>query len=62
VTPAELKRLITIGGYTQVGLAEKIGIAPRTMRAYISGELPVPTQTAIAIRCVITHQRKETKT
>lgn len=58
MTGSELKRLIASHGYTQAGLATQIGIAPRTMRKYISEELTIPTQTEIAIRCVLTHREK----
>lgn len=56
MTGPELKRLIVKNGYTQTGLAKYLDLSPRTIRKYISGDLEIPIQSAIAIRCVLKHR------
>lgn len=42
MTSTELRTSITRLGLSQAGAARILGIDPRTMRRYCSGELPVP--------------------
>ncbi len=44
MTPATLNRIGTalFGGYWQTQLADALGVNPRTVRRWVSGELPIP--------------------
>jgi hypothetical protein len=44
LTPATLNRIGTalFGGYWQTQLADALGVNPRTVRRWVSGELPIP--------------------
>ena len=48
-SPTYLRSLIEGAGISQRQAAEAIGIAPRTMRAYLSGFRPIPYTVQYAI-------------
>lgn len=50
---AELRKLITQGGYTQRGAAEALQISERMMRYYCAGEQPVPRVVMLAMRHLV---------
>lgn len=50
---AELRQLITQGGYTQNGAAEALQISPRMMRYYCAGDKPVPRVVMLAMRHLV---------
>jgi hypothetical protein len=61
MTPKQLQGLLDKIGETQIGMAKRIGIDGRTMRRYVSGQLPVPRVTEIAIRCLSEHSAQRAK-
>ncbi len=60
MTPATINRIGTalFGGYWQTQLADALGVNPRTVRRWVSGELPIPDIRA-ELRVII-HQRRQT--
>lgn len=56
MTGKQLKKLLEDSDYSQVGMARKLEIGERTMRAYISGELEIPKNIEISILCLINHK------
>lgn len=55
VRPRELKLLLQNEGISQTELARMLGIADRTVRRYIKGDLPMPRMFQLAVICVIEH-------
>ena len=47
--PDYLRSLIEGAGLTQSAAAKQIGIAPRSMRAYLAGDRPIPYTVQYAI-------------
>jgi DNA transposition AAA+ family ATPase len=56
MTPKQLQKFLDDASLTQSDAARKVGIAPRTMRRYIAGELPVPRAIEYALRWVVSQQ------
>lgn len=50
MTHTALRTALNRLGLSQVGAARILGIDPRTMRRYCSGELPVPRWLPLALR------------
>lgn len=55
---SELKRLLELHDFSQVGMARELEIGERTMRAYISGQLAIPKTIEIAVLCLLQHREK----
>ena len=51
-SPEYIRGLIKSSGLTQVQAANRIGIAPRTMRRYLSGELVTPYLVQFALEAL----------
>ena len=49
MTARQLRNALRKAGMTQVGFAKMIGVNDRTVRRWISGELPVPTYVAVIL-------------
>ena len=56
MTPAQLRKLLERAGLSQSEAARRLDISDRTMRRYISGELPVPRVVEYALQWVIAKQ------
>lgn len=50
MTSYELRDAVASLGLTQAQTAEAVGVSPRTMRAWLSGDAAVPQSAAIVIR------------
>jgi DNA-binding transcriptional regulator YiaG len=50
MTPDELRRAISDFGMTQVAFAERVGVAPQTVRRWLSGKRRIPGPLAELIR------------
>jgi len=50
MTGDDINRICERLGITQVDMAKRVGVGPRTMRAYISGEYQIPWTMAALIR------------
>jgi hypothetical protein len=57
-TPQKLRTVLTDSGLSQSAAARALDIAPRTMRRYIAGELPVPTVVALALTEIVRQRRR----
>jgi transcriptional regulator with XRE-family HTH domain len=55
VKPKELKALLQNEGISQTELARMLGIADRTVRRYIKGDLPMPRMFQLAVICILEH-------
>lgn len=57
ITAKELRGLLKPGatGISQRAMAKIIDIDERTMRRYVSGDLPIPRVVQIAVSCIIDH-------
>jgi transcriptional regulator with XRE-family HTH domain len=51
----DLKELLQYEGISQTELARMLGIADRTVRRYIAGDLPMPRMFQLAVHCVLYH-------
>lgn len=51
--PKYLRSLIEGAGISQRQAAVSIGIAPRTIRNYLSGHRPIPYTVQFAIECLV---------
>jgi len=49
MTATQLRTALRKAGMTQVDFAKMIGVNDRTVRRWISGELPVPTYVALIL-------------
>ena len=47
-----LRRLLTSAGLSQMAAARALGLAPTTIRRYVSGRLPVPQVVWLALETV----------
>lgn len=50
--PKYLRSLIEGVGLSQAKVAVLIGIAPRTIRSYLSGDRPIPYNVQFAVECL----------
>ena len=50
MNPNQLRRLLDVAGLSQTGAARALDMSDRTMRRYISGELPIPRVVEAALR------------
>lgn len=50
MSPKQLREVLRVAGWTQLQLATALDLNERTVRRYVSGELPLPKVTVLAIR------------
>lgn len=50
--PKYLRSLIENTGLSQSKVAEYIGVASRTIRAYLAGDRPIPYRIQFAVECL----------
>jgi len=50
MTAKEFRTIMTRLGWTQAVLAEKLGVSPRTIRAWRKGTRPIPKTAVIVLR------------
>lgn len=51
----ELRGLLQVAEISQTELARMLGIADRTVRRYIAGDLPMPRMFQLAVVCILEH-------
>jgi transcriptional regulator with XRE-family HTH domain len=56
MTPAQLTKALKQADLSQSEAARRLGIDPRTMRRYISGDLAITLVVELALRYVIEHR------
>ena len=61
MTPQQLRKKLEREGLTQSGAARLIGIDPRSMRRYLSGETTIPRVVEYALEYVIARERISAK-
>jgi DNA-binding transcriptional regulator YiaG len=53
VTPLQLRTALGKTGFSQVGFARTIQRSGRTVRSWVSGQFPVPTEIAMLLNLMV---------
>jgi plasmid maintenance system antidote protein VapI len=61
MTKLQLKRFLKVHGLSQAAAARALDLAPRTVRRYVKGALPVPQVVEMALRYFIEQREKGVK-
>jgi hypothetical protein len=59
MTKIQLKRFLKVHGLSQAAAARALDLAPRTMRRYVKGDLPVPKSVEWALLYFIQQRKGE---